>query len=48
MMSFKQYLATLDDSIDDQEAVKKYSDYKLDFKKKQIIDFFNAHKNEEW
>jgi hypothetical protein len=48
MMTFKQYLATQDDGIDDQIAVKKYNEYKLEFKKKQINDFFTAHKDEEW
>ncbi|CAG2120869.1 unnamed protein product, partial [Medioppia subpectinata] len=47
MMTFKQFLGTQGDDIDDQIAVKKYSDYKLDFKRKQIIEFFNAHKDEE-
>ena len=48
MMTFKQFLATQDEGIDPSEATKKYNDYKLDFKKRQISDFFNAHKDEEW
>ncbi|XP_054156484.1 serrate RNA effector molecule homolog [Oppia nitens] len=48
MMTFKHFLGTQDDGIDDQIAVKKYNEYKLDFKKRQILEFFNAHKDEEW
>ncbi|KAG8195771.1 hypothetical protein JTE90_004777 [Oedothorax gibbosus] len=48
MMTFKQFLASQDDSIDDQEAVKKYNEYKLEFKRQQINEFFLAHKDEEW
>lgn len=48
MMTFKQYLASQDDSIDDGEAVKKYSEYKHEFKRHQIEEFFGNHKNEEW
>uniref|UniRef100_T1KU48 SERRATE/Ars2 N-terminal domain-containing protein n=1 Tax=Tetranychus urticae TaxID=32264 RepID=T1KU48_TETUR len=47
MMTFKQFLGTQDDSVDDMEAVRKYNDYKTEFKKQQISDFFTAHKEEE-
>lgn len=48
MLTFKQYLATQDDSVDDMEAVRKYNEYKNDFRRQQISDFFAAHKDEEW
>lgn len=48
MMSFKQYMRGLDDSVDHVEAAKKYNEYKNDFKRKQIVEFFTAHKDEEW
>ncbi|XP_077990042.1 serrate RNA effector molecule homolog [Glandiceps talaboti] len=48
MMTFKQFLASQDDSIDDQEAVRKYNEYKIEFKRQQLSDFFLAHKDEEW
>ncbi|XP_071493608.1 serrate RNA effector molecule homolog [Diadema antillarum] len=48
MLSFKQFLASQEDSIDDQEAVKKYNEYKLEFHKAQLSEFFLAHKDEEW
>lgn len=38
----------LDDSIDHVEAAKKYNEYKNEFKRKQIVEFFTAHKDEEW
>ncbi|XP_042908669.1 serrate RNA effector molecule homolog [Parasteatoda tepidariorum] len=48
MMTFKQFLSSQDDGIDDQEAVKKYNEYKLEFKRQQINEFFMNHKDEEW
>jgi len=48
MMSFKAFLAAHDDSISDEEAVKKYADYKLEFRRQQLNEFFTSHKDEEW
>lgn len=48
MMTLKQFLATQDDSISDSEAIQKYNDYKLEFKRQQLNEFFVAHKDEEW
>jgi hypothetical protein len=48
MMSFKAFLSEQDDQIGDNEAVKKYAEYKLDYKKIQINEFFVKHKDEEW
>lgn len=48
MMSFKQFLNAQDDSIGDEEAFKKYQEYKLEFRKTQMSDFFQQHKEEEW
>ncbi|XP_078665696.1 LOW QUALITY PROTEIN: serrate RNA effector molecule homolog [Branchiostoma floridae x Branchiostoma belcheri] len=48
MMTFKQFLGTQEDSIDDQEAIRKYNEYKVDFRRKQLEEFFVAHKEEEW
>jgi hypothetical protein len=48
LLSFKNYLLDQDDNIDQEEAVKRYNDYKTDFKKTQIAEFFTAHKDEEW
>ena len=48
MMSFKQFLAQQDDSIEDTEAIQKYNEYKRDVKKKQLQFFFDKHKDEEW
>ncbi|XP_026515587.1 serrate RNA effector molecule homolog [Terrapene carolina triunguis] len=47
MKSFKEFLLSLDDSVDETEAVKRYNDYKLDFRRQQMQDFFLAHKDEE-
>lgn len=48
MLSFKQFMNNLDDSIDHIEATTKYNNYKSEFRKKQLTEFFNAHKEEEW
>nr|CAG4640777.1 EOG090X04A7 [Eulimnadia texana] len=48
MMSFKAFLAAHDDSISDEEAVKKYAEYKQEFRRQQLNEFFTSHKDEEW
>lgn len=48
MTPFKQFLIAQDDSISEEEAVKRYNQYKLDFKKNQLNEYFLAHKHEEW
>ncbi|XP_027766941.1 serrate RNA effector molecule homolog, partial [Empidonax traillii] len=47
MKSFKEFLLSLDDAVDETEAVKRYNDYKLDFRRQQLQEFFLAHKDEE-
>lgn len=48
MMSFKAFLQQQDDAITDEEAISKYNEYKLEFKRLQLNEFFVAHKEEEW
>ncbi len=48
LLTFKQFLVQQDDSIDDKEAIRLYHEYKEDFKKKQLHQFFNDHKEEDW
>lgn len=48
MMTLKQFLVTQDDSISDSDAIEKYNEYKLEFKRLQLNEFFVAHKDEEW
>ena len=36
------------DDIDDEEAIKEYASYKLQFKTEQLTKFFAEHKDEEW
>ncbi|MGH0186193.1 UNVERIFIED_CONTAM: hypothetical protein FKN15_020529 [Acipenser sinensis] len=47
MKTFKEFLLSLDDSVDETEAVKRYNEYKIDFRRQQMQDFFLAHKDEE-
>ena len=46
MMSFKAFLATQDDTITDEDAIKKYAEYKLEFTRQQLNEFFVTHKDE--
>ena len=47
-MFLQAFLATQDDTISDEDAIKKYADYKLEFKRQQLNEFFVSHKDEEW
>jgi len=48
MMSFKSFLVTQDDGITDEEAIRKYAEYKQEFNRQQLNEFFVTHKEEEW
>ncbi|XP_028998780.1 serrate RNA effector molecule homolog [Betta splendens] len=48
MRSFKEFLLNMEDSVDETEAVKRYNQYKLDFRRQQLQDFFLQHKDQEW
>lgn len=48
MMSFKAFLETQDDYITDEEALAKYGEYKLEFKRQKLNEFFVLHKSQEW
>ena len=47
-MTFKAFLSTQDDSITDEEAAQKYGDYKMEFRRQQLNEFFSCHKESEW
>jgi len=48
MMSMKQFIAAQDENITDSEATKRYSEYRVEFHRQQITEFFTQHKDEEW
>lgn len=48
MLTFKAFLQTQDDSITDEESLEKYGEYKLEFQRQQLNEFFVTHKVEEW
>jgi hypothetical protein len=48
MLSFKLFLQQQEDNISDEDAIKRYNDYKLEFKRTQINKFFLDHRDEEW
>lgn len=47
-MTFKDFIIQQEDNIDENEAVRRYQEYKVEFKRTQINDFFVLHKGEEW
>ncbi|XP_012939682.1 serrate RNA effector molecule homolog isoform X3 [Aplysia californica] len=48
LMTFKQFLNKQEDTISQEDAIRLFEDYKLDFRRQQINEFFLAHKEEEW
>lgn len=38
----------MEDNVDETESVKRYNQYKLDFRRQQLQDFFLQHKEQEW
>jgi len=46
-MSFKEFILQQEDDINETEAVRRYQEYKVEFKRTQINDFFVLHKSEE-
>ena len=47
-MSFKQFMMEQDDSINEDQAVNKYNEYKQNISAKFISSYFEEHKNDEW
>ena len=48
MLTFKQFLAQQEDTIDEVNAIASYNEYKAEFKRKQVEEFFEKHKDEDW
>ena len=48
MLTFKHFLSQQDDNIDEAQAIHSYNDYKVDFKRRQISEFFDNHKEGDW
>lgn len=44
----QEFLLNMEDSVDETESVKRYNQYKLDFRRQQLQDFFLQHKDQEW
>lgn len=45
---FQEFLLNTDDNMDETESVKRYNQYKLDFRRQQLQEFFLQHKEQEW
>uniref|UniRef100_A0A1I7TK41 Serrate RNA effector molecule homolog n=2 Tax=Caenorhabditis tropicalis TaxID=1561998 RepID=A0A1I7TK41_9PELO len=48
LLTFKKFLGNQEDDISEEEAIKKYNEYKSEHRKHQLERFFRAHKDEEW
>ena len=48
MKRFKQFILTLKDDVEEEEAVGVYRQYKLKYKKGAVTKFYKHHQNEEW
>lgn len=48
MLTLKQFVNEQDDNLEIETLISKYSEYKNEFKRNQIQEFFNRHKDEEW
>ena len=48
MLTFKQFLTQQEDDIEETDAITSYNDYKDEFKKKLMEEFFEEHKEEDW
>ncbi|MEQ2189585.1 hypothetical protein GOODEAATRI_026745 [Goodea atripinnis] len=48
LLDRQEFLLNMEDSVDETEAVKRYNQYKLDFRRQQLQDFFLQHKDHEW
>ncbi|ULU11841.1 hypothetical protein L3Y34_015315 [Caenorhabditis briggsae] len=48
LLPFKRFLTNQEDDISEEDAIKKYNEYKNEHRKFQLDRFFRAHKDEEW
>lgn len=48
LQTFKKFLTSQEDDISEEDAIKKYNEYKTEHRKHQLERFFRAHKDEEW
>lgn len=48
LMSFKEFILSQSNDINEQEALARYTDYKTEFTRRQIDKFFKEHQEEEW
>lgn len=48
LLSFKEFILSQSNSINEQEALSKYVNYKADFTRRQIDEFFKEHHEDDW
>ena len=48
LLSFKGFLETQGDYITEEESLAMYREYKTEYRRRRMLEFFSAHKEEEW
>ena len=48
LLSFKGFLETQNDHITEEESLAMYRDYKAEYRRQRMLEFFEEHKEEEW
>ena len=48
LRSFKGFLETQDDQISEEESLAMYREYKMEYRRQRMMEFFEEHKEEEW
>ena len=48
LLSFKAFLETQSDHITEEESLAMYREYKAEYRRERMLEFFEEHKEEEW
>ena len=48
LLSFKGFLETQGDYITEEESLAMYREYKTEYRRRRMLEFFTEHKEEEW
>ena len=48
LLSFKAFLETQNDQITEEESLAMYRQYKTEYRRQRMLEFFEEHKEEEW
>ena len=48
LMTMRQFVENADESVNDDNLLTKYNEYKTKHRRTAVVEFFNQHKEEEW